>query len=73
MKDTTKMKIRNILMVISFMIAIVTLICAVVLRIKYWEYSSLWVLINKFNESLPTFIGLAVSGTLLVLSSILEK
>lgn len=73
MKDKTKMRLRNILVILAFIMAIITLVSTLILRVKHWEYSGLWLILNNIDDTLPTLVGLIISGVLLAISNLLEK
>lgn len=73
MKAKTKMRLRNTLVVLAFIMAIITLVSTLILRVKHWEYSGLWIILNNIDDTLPTLIGLIISGVLLAISNLLEK
>lgn len=73
MKAKTKMRLRNTLVVLAFIMAIITLVSTLILRVKHWEYSGLWIILNNIDDTLPTLVGLIISGVLLAISNLLEK
>lgn len=73
MKAKTKMRLRNTLVVLAFIMAIITLVSTLILRVKHWEYSGLWLILNNIDDTLPTLVGLIISGVLLAISNLLEK
>lgn len=73
MKRKNKDMVRNICAILACMVAIIGVVLACYTRIKYIDYSSWYIMKHYFNETIPTYVCVAISRILLKVSDIFDK
>lgn len=68
-----KETLNKVIIVTALIVALVGLVYASYLKIKYWEYSGWYIMVNHFDESIPSIAALIVGSCLVGLSNLLEK
>lgn len=73
MKRKNKDMVRNICAILACIVAIIGVVLAFYIKIKYIDYSSWYILKHYSNEIIPVYVCVAISIILLKVSDIFDK